>query len=267
MENFSTPITSISIEPDQKETISLSFPSPYSFQFSSHNLTIYISQNNFGDIINGQSLTVPQTEAYLQIVRYSPVETDYNTYHEYFNSTLNAYRYVNDNPNFCQRYRNYSWEVYTDTYHLASHMNVLDETYFNVTVFNNNTFPVNSVTLLGQIPSRGTYMNDWRALIDYVMQPNETYLFPVAEDELPYYAYVTGYLTNTTQPPPSSPTPIVTAIQKPEFPNQLLIIVLSVLVVVIVVSVLIYRRHRKTNNKTLDLFPSKCMPYPWVIYE
>ncbi len=198
MQKFSTPITSISIEPNQKETISLSFPSPESFEFSSHNLTIYISQNSFGDIINGTSLTVPQTEAYLQVVRYSSVEFDSHTYHEYFNSTLNDYVYINDNPNFCQRYFNFSWQVYTDTYHLMSRMNALDETYFNVTVFNNNTFPVNSVTLLGQIPSQGSFMNWWRALRDYVMQPNETYLFPVSSTEIPHYAYAIGYVTNST---------------------------------------------------------------------
>ena len=56
MRNFSTPITSISIEPNQNETISLSFPSPDAFRFSSHNLTIYISQNSFGDIINGHHI-------------------------------------------------------------------------------------------------------------------------------------------------------------------------------------------------------------------
>jgi len=245
MENFSTPITSISIEPNQKETISLSFPSPETFQFSSHNLTIYISQNNFGDIINGQSLTVPQTEAYLKVVGYSAVEFDGNTYHEYFNSTLNDYVYVNDNPNFCQRYFNYSWEIYATNYHLASHMNMLDETYFNVTVFNNNTFPVNSVTLLGQIPSRGSYMNWWGALIDYVMQPNETYVFPVPETELPYYGYVTGYVTNSTlqmSNPQSATTP-----KAEPFPTVLVVAFITS-VAIIGAGFLVYFRKRSHDR-------------------
>jgi hypothetical protein len=245
MENFSTPITSISIEPNQKETISLSFPSPDTFQFSSHNLTIYISQNSFGDIISGQSLTVPQTEAYLQVVSYSSVESDYNTYHEYFNSTLNDYVYVNDNPNFCQRYFNCSWEVYPvypSTYPLMSQMNVLDETYFNVTVFNNNTFPVNSIALLGQIPSRGSYMNWWGALIDYVMQPNETYVFPVPETELPYYAYATGYVTNSTlqmSNPQSATTP-----KAEPFPTTLVIASVASAAVIGIGLLVYFKKHK-----------------------
>jgi hypothetical protein len=198
MINFSTPITSISIEPNQNETISLIFPSQDTFRFSSHNLTIYISQNSFGDIINGQSLTIPQTEAYLQVVSYSSIVFDNNTYSKHFSWTRNTYVYVNDNPNFLQRYFNRTWEIGTGNYGMASRMNVLGERYFNVTVFNNNTFPVNSVALVGQIPSRGSYMDSWRALIDYVMQPNETYVFPVGETELPNYAYATGYITNST---------------------------------------------------------------------
>jgi hypothetical protein len=251
MENFSTPITSISIEPNQKETISIVFPSPETFQFSNHSLTIYVSKNNFGDIVNGQLLIVPQTEAYLRIVNFSALESDEGTYHQYYNSTLKSNMVtVAYNPNFYQRYHNISkYDYYADNFGIMHYMGALDYTYFNVTVFNNNTFPVNSVTLFGQIPSRGAYMNDWWALVDYVMQPNETYLFPVAEAELPTYAYATSYLTNTTQPFPSSfSKPIVTAIQEQEFPNQLLIIGLSVLVVAIIASLFLFRRHRKTAN-------------------
>ncbi len=76
IQNFSTPITSINIGPSQKETISITIPSSNSFQFNSHNLKINVSQNNFGDIINGQLLTVPQTEAYLQIVNFGAIESD-----------------------------------------------------------------------------------------------------------------------------------------------------------------------------------------------
>jgi hypothetical protein len=251
MENFSSIITSISIEPNQKETISVVFPSPESFQFGNHSLTIYVSKNNFGDIINGQLLVVPQTEAYLQIVNFSAIESDQGTYHQYYNSTLESNMVtVAYNPNFYQRYHNISeYDYYADNFGIMHYMGALDYSYFNVTVFNNNTFPVNSVTLFGQIQSRGTYRNGWNALIDYVMQPNETYLFPVAQTELPSHSYATGYLANTIQSfRSSSPTPILTSIQKQEFPNQLLVIVLSVLIVAIVVSVLIYGRRRKQKQ-------------------
>lgn len=207
MINFSTPITLISIEPNKNETINLSFPSSDTFRFSSHNLTIFISQNTFGDIINGQSLTIPQTEAYLQVVSYSSIVSDYDTYHEYFNRTLNEYMIVNDNPNFLQRYFNISWEIGSANHKMMSRMNLLGETYFNVTVYNNSTFPVYSVTFVGQ---QEHYFRDGRALDDYVMQPNETYVFPVGGGKLPNCAYVTGYVTNSTlqiSHPNSTPSP------------------------------------------------------------
>lgn len=197
MLNHSTPITTISIEPNQNETIALSFTSQDTFPFNSHNLTIYLSQHSFGDIINGQSLTIPQTEAYIQIVSYSSVQTDYDTYHEYFNATRPGYVYRNDNPNFLQRYFNYSWEIGAANYGMAAEMGVLGVCYFNVTVHNNSSFPVNSVALFGQIPSMGSYMNRWGALSAYVLLPGETYVFPVGEKELPTYAYATGYITNS----------------------------------------------------------------------
>jgi hypothetical protein len=209
MVNFSTPIASINIEPNQNETISLSFPSPYEFRFSAHNLTIYLSQHSFGDIINGQLLTIPQAEAYLQIVSYSSVVTDYDTYHKYFSWTRNTYVYRNDNPNFLQRYFNRSWEIGTGNYGMASRMGVLSETYFNVTVYNNNTFPVNSITLVGQIPNQDIPFNNGRALIDYVIHPDETYVFPVGESRLPTYAYATGYVINNTVHASPTPTPTV----------------------------------------------------------
>ncbi len=114
MQNFSTPITSITIGPNQKANISLSIPSSISFSFSSHNLKIYVSQNNFGDIINGQLLIVPQTEAYLQIVNFSVVESDEGTYHQYYNNTLNSNMVaVAYNPNFYHRYYNILSMIFT----------------------------------------------------------------------------------------------------------------------------------------------------------
>ncbi len=211
MQNFSTPITSINIGPNQKENISLSIPSSISFPFSSHNLKIYVSQNNFGDIINGQLLIVPQTEAYLQILNFSAVESDEGTYHQYYNNTLNSNMVsVAYNPNFYQRYHNISeYDIYADNFGIMHHMGATDYTYRNVTVFNNNTFPVNSVTVFGQKPYRT------EALIDYTIQPSETYLFPVLDDVARTYAYVTGYVANNF--PSAFPT-------VPEFPSTMLII-------------------------------------------
>ena len=183
MPNFSTPITSINIGPNQKENISLSIPSSIWFPFSSHNLKIYVSQNNFGDIINGQLLIVPQTEAYLQIVNLSAIESDAGTYHEYYNSTLKSDMVtVAYNPNFYQRYHNISQhEVYSEVFGMMRSSPLedgqFDATYLNVTVFNNSTFPVNSITLFGQIATMGSHEMDWEALRDYVMQPNESYIF------------------------------------------------------------------------------------------
>ena len=238
MENFSTPTTLISIEPNQKETISLVFPSPESFQFSNHSLTIYVSKNNFGDIINGQLLLVPQTEAYLQIVNFSAVESDQGTYHQYYNSTLNSNMVtVAYNPNFYQRYHNISEsDHYADNFGIMHYMGALDYSYFNVTVFNNNTFPVNSVTLFGQITSRGTYLNEWSALINYVMQPNETYLFPVAQAELPSYAYTTGYVFNNSVPASPSPTASVS-----DFPA---IAILTLFLSIFLIALLMWHRQQ-----------------------
>ena len=204
MQNFSTPITSISIDSNQRETISLVFSSPETFQFGEHSLRIYVSKNNFGDIVNGQLLIVPQTEAYLQIVNFSVVESDIGTYHQYYDSAQKSNMVtVAYNPNFYQRYLNTSkYDIYADNFAMM-HDIALDYSYRNVTVFNNNTFPVNSVIVFGQEPYRSG------ALMDYAIQPSETYLFPVSDDVLPAYAYVIGYVTNNSAPASTSPTPTV----------------------------------------------------------
>lgn len=197
VENFSTPITTINIEPNQNVTINFGFSTLDTFQFSDHNLTIYLSQHSFGDIIDGQTMTIPQTDAYIQILSYSQVHTDYDTHHKFYSPTRQGYVYRNDNPNFIQRYFNSSWEIGTANYALAADMGVLGVRYFNVTVHNNNTFPVNSVKLFGQLSS-SNYVFTWRALPDYVLQPGETYVFPVGEKEIPTQTYATGYITNST---------------------------------------------------------------------
>jgi len=116
VKNFSTPITTINIEPNQNLTINFGFSTLDTFQFSDHNLTIYLSQHSFGDIINGQTLTIPQTEVHIQILSYSQIHIDYDTYHKVYSQTRQTYVYRNDNPNFLQRYFNYSWEISTANY-------------------------------------------------------------------------------------------------------------------------------------------------------
>jgi hypothetical protein len=241
--NFSTPIALISIKAIQQETVSLSIPSQHSFLFSSHNLKVYISQNNFGDIIRGQLLIVPQTQAYLQVMKYSSVETD-DTYHLHYDTSYKEDMMILDNPNFFQRYHNETgYPIYPENYGLMRAMGVLGDTYFNVTVFNNNTFPVDSVALQGQIPSQETYRTIGGALIDYVMQPNETYYFPVAQHELPSYAYVTGYVFNNSVPASPSPTATV-----PEFPT---LIILTLFAVATFLPIVLTKR-RKAKSKKLN---------------
>lgn len=198
MLNYSTPTTTISIEPNQNLTLWLNLTSQREFRFNPHKLTIFLTQHDFGDLINGQSFTLPQTEVYLEIKSFSSVHSDNDTYHKYFSSSQNRYVYRNDNPNFCQRYRNWSWEIGTANYGMAAEMGVLGVRYFNVTVYNNSSFPVNSIKLFGQLSNGGNHTFDWRAISDYVLQPGETYLFPVGEKEIPTNGYATGYITNSS---------------------------------------------------------------------
>ncbi len=247
IQKFSTQITSFNIGPNQKESICLDFPTSIWFQFYSHNLKISVSQNSFGDIINGQSLVVPQTEAYLQIVNFGAIESDKGTYHQYYNSTLQSEMVtIACNPNFYQRYYNISeYDVYSGNFGLTHDMGSTDGTYFNVTVFNNSTFPVNSITLFGQIPSRGSYVNSWAALRDYTMQPNETYLFPVSSTDFPSFAYVSGYIANKSAPPQPTQTPN-------QGPSQIFLLPPLVFVaaaIIMILSLLLFKKHRE-NSKT-----------------
>ncbi len=197
MLNHSAPTTTINLEPNQNLTLWLNLTSQGTIRFNPHKLTIFLTQQDFGDLINGQSFTLPQTEVHLEIISYSSVQTDNDTYHKYFSSSRNSYVYRNDNPNFCQRYHNQSWEIGTANYGMAAEMGVLGVRYFNVTVHNNSSFPVNSIKLFGQLPHGGNYTFTWPAIADYVLQPGETYLFPVGEKELPANVYATGYITNS----------------------------------------------------------------------
>jgi hypothetical protein len=184
---YSIPITQISIEPYQNETIQLYLSDPDQSEppfyetilnvqtFSSHVFKFYLIQNAFGDVIKGQSFTIPQEKAYLEIVGYSSIEHDNDTWHEYFNSSTKEYEYVNDQPNFYQQYyQSRFFPLDPSSYSWAKTLNPqLGEHYFNVTVYNNNTFPVNGVVL---VSGEGSVA---QALPDKVLQPDETYTFPV----------------------------------------------------------------------------------------
>jgi hypothetical protein len=181
------PITQISIGSSQNETIQLYLFDPDKNEppfyetivdvqtFSSHVFEFYVTKTTLGDVINGQSFTILQQKAYLQITGYSLIEHSNDTWHEYFNSTTNRYEYINDQPNFYQQYhRSAFFPLDPSSYNWAKSLNQIGEHYFNVTVFNNNTFPVEKVTLnFGDGGVEG-------ALNDKILQPNETYVFPVA---------------------------------------------------------------------------------------
>ncbi len=185
--NYSVPITQISIEPNQNQTIQLYLYDPTQNEtsqlyrtsvnlqtFSAHILRFYITQKTLGDIVNGQSLTIPQEKAYLQIISYSSIEHDNETWHEYFNSSTNRYGYVNDQPNFYQQYYHAAYyPMEPDSYSWAKAINQIGEHYFNVTVFNNGTFPVDKIAFYSR--EGGVSF-----AIDKILQHNETYIFPVA---------------------------------------------------------------------------------------
>jgi hypothetical protein len=172
-------LTEISIEPYQNKSIQFNFADSDITVFSPHEVKLYILHNTLGDIIDGQSFMIPQKKAYIQIIGYSSIEHSNNTWNEYYNSTTNRHEFRCDQPNFCQEY--YGWHSRTldsSSYYWAKSFNQLYEHYFNVTVFNNNTFPVESITLFGgYAPDGGGWVVS--ALSTKILQPNETYVFPV----------------------------------------------------------------------------------------
>jgi hypothetical protein len=183
--NYNVPITQISIEPNQNETVQLYLYNPDQNEspfyetivdvqtFSSHVFKFYITQNNLGDVINGQSFTIPQEKAYLQITGYSSIEHSNNTWHEYFNSTTNRYEYINDQPNFYQQNHGF-FPLDPSSYNWAKSLNQIGEHYFNITMLNNNTVPVDKIEV--NLGGGGVAF----ASFDKILQPNETYVIPVA---------------------------------------------------------------------------------------
>jgi hypothetical protein len=139
-----------------------------------------------GDIINGQSFTIPQEKAYLQITGYSSIEHDNETWHEYFNTTTNRVEYVNDQPNFYQQSHNF-FPLDPNSYNWAKALNQIGEHYFNVTIHNNCSFPVKEIALF----SGGGSVKF--ALPDYVLQPNETYILPMQTSGENWWSVETVY--------------------------------------------------------------------------
>ena len=185
-------MTQISIAPYQNETIRLFLFEPdqnesyyYGMNcelqtFSSHVFRFYITQNTFGDVINGQSFTMPQEKVYLQITGYSSIEHSNSTWNEYFNSSRNRYEYINDQPNFYQKYyrSTYYYPMDPSAYDWGKTLNQMGEHYFNVTIFNNSSFPVNGIALFDGLANVGVGFAAF-ALSDEILQPNESYTFPV----------------------------------------------------------------------------------------
>jgi hypothetical protein len=100
-----------------------------------------------------------------------------NTWHEQYNINKNRQEYINDQPNFYQQYHHSAYYPMESTsFNWAKNLNQIGEHYFNVTVFNNSTFPVVKVAFyLGE---GGVAF----ALPDKIIQPNETYVLPVAAE-------------------------------------------------------------------------------------
>lgn len=184
--NYSVPITNLSIDPDQNLTLQVLLYNPdqntpafYNTSltaqtYSPHVIAVYLTQSTFGDIIDGQTFTVLQQKAYLQIVGYSPVEHSQSTWHLYFNTSTQREEYINDQPNYLQTYSQSYYPLDNFSYIWAKAFNQIGEHYFNVTVFNNSTFTVNRIAVT--IDNGGTAY----AHIDKVLQPNETYSFPLS---------------------------------------------------------------------------------------
>ncbi len=83
-------------------------------------------------------------------------------------------------------------------------------TYFNVTVFNNSTHPVNRISLYWILPNQND-MSISTALQSHVMQPKETYVFPVSLDQFPTDGCVIGYVYDPNAPQPSISPPHASA--------------------------------------------------------
>ena len=197
-------LTEISIEPYQNKSIQFNFADSDITVFSPHEVKLYILHNTLGDIIDGQSFMIPQKKAYIQIIGYSSIEHSNNTWHEYFNTTTNRYEYINDQPNFYQQIHNF-FPLTPSSYDWAKSLNQIGEHYFNVTVFNNSSFPVKAIALF----SGESFVAF--ALPDKILQPNENCTFPVQaagenwwsvenvyhlSNFFPAYAYVSGDLVS-----------------------------------------------------------------------
>lgn len=189
--------TQFGIGAHQNLTIWFSFTNLDISIFSPHAIKFYVSENTFGNssnpfgnVINGQSFVIPQQEVCLQILGYSTVEHDQNTWHAYYNGTYEDI-YKNDQPNFCQKYYHLQLKpLYSDAYYWYQYNDLIDENYFNITLYNNSSFAVGNIEFYGGFftPDGALHGANWQAPADAgfigmlesdILQPNQTYELPV----------------------------------------------------------------------------------------
>jgi len=187
------PVNFTSIEANQSANIRFNLVNTELTQFNQYTIKFFLTQDNTGDLINGQSFILPQKKAYLQIIDVSPIHTDDDTWHLQYNSNQQQYEYVNDAPNYYQQTHKQN-PLSPIAFNWSRALNQIGETYFNITVCNNNTFPV-------KIPySSGGSTIDTPSVMgasrqDAILQPNQTYIIPSSSTRIPQYIFVSGDLT------------------------------------------------------------------------
>lgn len=201
--NYSFLITQISIEPEQNMSIQLFLfdpqqndpPFPQTIidiqTFSPHVIRFYITKDALGDVINGQSFTISQEKAYLQIIDYSSIEHSTDTWHEYYNNSKKRYEYINDQPNFFQHSSAF-FPLDPNSYSWAKALNQIGEHYYNVTILNNSTFPVKRITYSPN--GEGSTMF---GAVDMILQPNATYVLAVQTSGENWWSAKTVYELGT----------------------------------------------------------------------
>ncbi len=134
----------------------------------------YISQNAYGDIINGQSFQVPQQRYHLKILEISQVQDDTYNSVRYYDSGTGQYEFNSTDTNYCQNFWNYTEQ-----------RKQYGSVYFNLTLQNNNTIPLQfaeikyDLLVNESLPFRIFYSVDIYSKFA-VIQPNEVCVIPVS---------------------------------------------------------------------------------------
>lgn len=187
---LSLPENFTGIETNQSKNIKFSFANAEISQFSEHTVKFYLSNEKVGDLINGQSFAIQQKKAYLQIVRISPTEHDTDTWHLQYNSTTQKNEYVNDKRNYYQKNHRF-FNLPESVFNWSRMLDQIGENYYNVTVLNNNTFPVKSIQFYG-----GASIDKQTAFtgVPDLLLPNQTCVIPVGGMATPAYSSASGEL-------------------------------------------------------------------------